>query len=331
MRPGWIKRRPGAGPASGPSGPGRIAPWAALASLLAVAGGWIAYPVGGGGEGEAPGASGPTDASDLGEPSLFRPDAWFLPDDGLFGFVEVGAGVFRMGSDPQADPLAFTNETWPGAEPQRMLETEAFYIGRYEVTVAQFGAFAAETGYPVDDQALRRPPDHPVTGVSWTDAIAYARWLDETLREWSETPGRLSERLRSGWRVSLPTEVQWEKAARGSDGRIYPWGDGPGEPRRANYGGSTTTTPVGSFDCAACPFGLSDMSGNVWELTRSPYGPYPPDPADGQRNLDADALWVMRGGSFTDSARNVRAAVRGGVDPGARRPFIGFRVVLARF
>ena len=72
------------------------------------------------------------------------------------------------------------------------------------------------------------------------------------------------------------------------------------------------------------------MSGNVWELTRSPYRPYPYDPAIDHVDLDADALWVMRGGSYADSEQNIRTAVRGGVDPGARRPFIGFRVVLTR-
>jgi len=91
---------------------------------------------------------------------------------------------------------------------------------------------------------------------------------------------------------------------------------------------------VGSFPCPECPYGLSDMSGNVWELTRSPYRPYPYDPTpDSLDNLDsldldADALWVMRGGSYGDPDQNIRAAIRGGADPGARRPFIGFRVVL---
>jgi formylglycine-generating enzyme required for sulfatase activity len=72
------------------------------------------------------------------------------------------------------------------------------------------------------------------------------------------------------------------------------------------------------------------MSGNVWEWTRSPYLPYPFDPTLSRVDLAAEALFVMRGGSFTDPERNVRAASRGGADPGARRPFIGFRVVLAR-
>jgi hypothetical protein len=88
---------------------------------------------------------------------------------------------------------------------------------------------------------------------------------------------------------------------------------------------------VGSFDCPECAFGLSDMSGNLWELTRSLYQPYPYDPGDDPEDLLADALWVMRGGHFADPENNVRAAVRGGVDPGARRPFIGFRVALSPF
>ncbi|MCH7666030.1 MAG: formylglycine-generating enzyme family protein, partial [Acidobacteria bacterium] len=129
--------------------------------------------------------------------------------------------------------------------------------------------------------------------------------------------------------VGLPSEAQWEKAARGTDGRIYPWGNEP-RPDRANYRG-TRTTAVGSFDCPECPFGLFDMSGNVWELTRSRYQPYPYDPSDDREDLEVDALWVMRGGHFGDPERNVRAALRGGVDPGVRRPFIGFRVVISRF
>ena len=257
----------------------------------------------------------------------FRPDTWFLPEDDLLGFVEVPGGPFLMGSDPARDPLAFDNERWPGATPRATVDLPAFYVGRYEVTVAQFGAFVDETAHRVDVQALRAPANHPVSMVTWPDALAYCRWLESALKQSARTPPRLQQLLRDGWHVGLPSEAQWEKSARGTDGRIYPWGDQPRRDR-ANFG-RAETMPVGSFPCAECAFGLSDMSGNVWEWTRSPYQPYPFDPADDRKNLEADALWVMRGGSFADADRNVRAAIRGGADPGARRAFIGFRVVIS--
>ena len=258
----------------------------------------------------------------------------FLPDDDLLGFVEIPAGPFRMGSDPNVDRRAYDNERWSASSYQGTVDVPAFYIARYEVTIAQFRTFVEATAFRVDPEALRGPPDHPVGSVSWPDALAYCRWLERTFEEWSHTPPRLRRLLSDGWRVSLPTEAQWEKAARGTDGRIFPWGDEP-RPDRANYRSATTastTMGVGSFACPECPFGLSDMSGNVWELTRSPYGPYPYDDLTTDNlvnfDLDADALWVKRGGSYDDPDQNIRAAIRGGADPGARRPFIGFRVVL---
>jgi formylglycine-generating enzyme required for sulfatase activity len=259
----------------------------------------------------------------------FRPDAWFLPDEPLLGFVEIPAGPFLMGSDPAADPLAFDIERWSADTPRGTVELPTYYIGRYEVTVAQFGAFVRGAGYRVvDESALEGDPRDPVTGVSWTDALAYARWLGSTLAAWDGAPRELARLLRQGWSVMLPTEAEWEKAARGDDGRIFPWGD---EPRRdrANLA-SRGPAPVGSFPCPECPFGLADMSGNVWEWTRSPYQPYPFEPSGGRVDLAADALWVMRGGAYNDTERNARAASRGGADPGARRPFIGFRVVISR-
>jgi formylglycine-generating enzyme required for sulfatase activity len=170
-------------------------------------------------------------------------------------------------------------------------------------------------------------PDHPVVNVSWSDALAYARWLEAQLKQSPQTPAALSQLLNDGWRITLPNEAQWEKAARGVDARIYPWGNAPAR-EHANFR-SASTTPVGSFSCPNCAFNLADMSGNVWELTRSPYQPYPFD-AKSTPNLQAEALFVMRGGSFNDAENTIRAAVRGGIDPGARRPFIGFRIVLSR-
>lgn len=238
-------------------------------------------------------------------------------------FVEIPAGPFTMGADPATDPRAFDNEKWSPAQGEGTVDVPAFFIARHEVTVAQFAAFARATKANVDPNALAGPPNHPVAFVTWPTALAYCRWLESVL---ATEPGPAGERVRAGWRVTLPTEAQWEKAARGTDRRAYPWG---GQPRkdRANFEG-TGTTPVGQFACPECAYGLSDMSGNVWEWTSSPYQPYPYDPSDDRANLAADALWVMRGGHFGDPARQVRTTTRGAADPGARRAFIGFRVAL---
>lgn len=291
---------------------------AVIAAVTVLVAGWLYSQ-----RPDASDRSTPTPAPETTELPGFRSDAWFLPDDELLGFVEIPAGPFQMGSDPAADPAAYDNERWTAS-----VEVPAFYIGRYEVTVAQFRAFAEASASRVDGGALGGSADHPVGTVSWPDALAYCRWLETTLREWSHTPPALARLLEDGWRVTLPSEAQWEKAARGTDGRIFPWGNDL-EPGRANYQ-SSSTTAVGSFACPECSYGVSDMSGNVWELTRSPYRAYPYDPSYDDVDLAANALWVMRGGSFGDGARNIRAAVRGGADPGARRPFIGFRVVLTR-
>ena len=257
----------------------------------------------------------------------FRADAWFLPDDDLLGFVEIPAGPFTMGSAPAVDPRAFENERWSAGQAQGAVDLPAFAIGRYEVTIAQFRAFANASGGTFAPETLRGDLDQPVGSVTWPDALAYCRWLEAALGEWSGTPPAVRRWLDADWRITLPSEAQWEKAARGTDGRVYPWGDDPRRDR-ANFGGTDGPMPAGSFECPVCPFGLSDMSGNVWELTRSPYQPYPYDESDDAGDLAADALFVMRGGSFMDPEGNVRAAIRGGADPGVRRPFIGFRIVI---
>ena len=252
---------------------------------------------------------------------------WQLTDDPLLGFVEIAAGSFLMGSDAVIDPMAFDIERWSSTNAQAVLELPTYYIGRFEVTVAQMRSFVQATGYPIDGQALSGAPGHPATFISWPDALAYSRWLDEILRTSPDTPEVLSTLLEGGGQVTLPTEAEWEKAARGSDGRIYPWGSEP-RPDRATYQ-ARGTTAVGSHQCPECPFGLSDMAGNVWEWTRSPYQPYPYDPIDDFEDLENESLWVMRGGSFTDPAHFVRGANRGGADPGARRAFIGFRIAIS--
>ena len=259
----------------------------------------------------------------------FRASAWFLPDDEMLGFVEIPAGPFLMGGAPPTDPLAFDNERWTTAAggAQGIVDLPTFYIGRYEVTVAQFGTFVQAVGHTVSDETLGGRPDHPVVAVSWPDALAYCRWLETVLRAWPDTPAPIREMLTNGGHITPPNEAQWEKAARGPDGRVYPWGP-EARPDRANYGGANTTA-VGSYVCPECPFGLADISGNVWEWTRSPYHPYPFDPTTGRDDSGVEALWVMRGGSFADTERNVRTGIRGGAGPDVRRPFIGFRLAIS--
>lgn len=259
----------------------------------------------------------------------FRPDALYLSDDSLLGFAEIPGGAFTMGSDPGLDSLAFDIEWWGEGRVQGTVDLPRYYVARFETTVAQYTAFVRASGHPVPEpRTVQAGLTHPVAFVAWTDAVAYARWLDGALRDDPDTPAPVARLLADGWSVALPTEAQWEKAARGDDGRIYPWGDEP-LPERANYR-ARSTAPVGSFPCPECAHGLADMAGNVWEWTRSPYQPYPYDESDDARGLDAQALWIMRGGGFGDPERMVRAANRGGADPGARRAFIGFRVALTR-
>ena len=293
-----------------------------LALLVTGVGAWMftqpPVPVGSG----RPGGSAPPSAL-----TGFRSDAWMLPDEPGLGFVEIPAGPFLMGGIQTTDPGAFENERWSATLPRGTVTLPAYYLSRYEVTIAQYAAFVADTGYEAAVDTLAGPGDHPVSHVSWPDALAYSDWLTVKLAADLNTPEMLRQRLEAGWRVSLPTEAQWEKAARGNDGRVYPWGANA-DRTRANFQGQTTV-PVGSYRCDDCPYGLADMSGNVWEWTRSPYQPYPFTADDDSNSLRDDALWVMRGGSFVDPERNIRTGTRGGGDPGARRPFMGFRVALS--
>ncbi|MEX2132177.1 MAG: SUMF1/EgtB/PvdO family nonheme iron enzyme [Pseudohongiellaceae bacterium] len=258
----------------------------------------------------------------------FRSNLFYLPDDPLLGFVEIPAGPFLMGSNPAFDRLAYENERWSETQRQGTVNLERYYLGRLEVTVSQFKAFLATTGADPNRANYGDTPDYPVANLTWTEALAYCRWLQEQLLTDSATPEILKSMLQTGWRITLPTEAQWEKAARGEDGRVFPWGNQVRRDR-ANFNNSVAVK-VGSFTCPECVFPVADMSGNVWEMTRSPYQPYPYNESDEDLELGADALWVMRGGSYSDTEANVRSAVRGGVDPGVRNSTIGFRIALSR-
>jgi formylglycine-generating enzyme required for sulfatase activity len=275
---------------------------------------------------------GSTNAS--GAHSRFNASAWNLPSEDLLGFVEIPAGPFTMGSDKSKDDQAHDDEL-----PQHQVTLPAFFMGRYEVTVGQFKACVSDGGCTAGDRkALDGTDDLPVGYVSWHEALAYCGWLEGKMRSWNRAPSAIADALggrrdRRAWHVTLPSEAEWERAARGTDGRIYPWGDRI-DPTKANYDDAKRgPTPVGSFPAGASPEGLLDMSGNVWEWTRSHNKSYPYRPDDGRENLKAgdDVLRVMRGGAFYNVRRDVRAACRVGSTPDGRSDDFGFRVVVSPF
>jgi formylglycine-generating enzyme required for sulfatase activity len=267
----------------------------------------------------------------LGDPR-FRPEAWYLSDEPLLGFVEIPPGLFRMGSHPDQDSMAYADET-----PSHEINLPAYYMGRYPVTGQQFLAFIEATGHkPENEGSLYGPPNHPVVWLGWLDAMRYCDWLTAQLRAWTGTPEPLGALLRQeGWRVILPSEPEWEKAARGSDGRAFPWGN-EAENNCGNFGGTgvMTTSAVGCFPAGASPYGIEDMSGNVWEWTRSVWGNYP-YPTNETGCAERESLEVRegirrvrRGGAFFSSPRSARCAARLGSGPYPHGGGMGCRVVL---
>jgi formylglycine-generating enzyme required for sulfatase activity len=276
------------------------------------------------------------DLAKLGDPR-FDPELWYLPRKPASGFMEVPAGPFLMGSDKRRDREAQDDEL-----PQHEVDLPTFYLGRYPVTVAQYGAFVAATDRPLAPRSLEQPANHPMSDVTWHDALAYCRWLEKRLRaaaparleaERSAEGRRLWEGIASGsLRLMLPSEAEWEKAARGADGWIYPWGDEI-DPERANYDatGVGGPSPVGCFPRGASPCGCEELSGNVWEWTRSEDRPYPYEARDGREDLAGAPLRVLRGGSYISNSGNCRCACRNRLAPSSWHRLFGFRVAAVPF
>jgi formylglycine-generating enzyme required for sulfatase activity len=228
--------------------------------------------------------------------------------------VRVPPGEFLMGNNP-----AKIEDVYPDERPQHRIELPAYYIGKYPVTNAQYAAFGKATGHRTPegwerDRAPNSQEDHPVWNVSWHDAVAFCEWLSQEC----------------GRQVRLPSEAEWEKAARGTDGHIYPWGDDAPTKDLCNFGNNVGgTTPVGQYSPQGdSPYGCADMAGNVREWTRSLYKSYPYDAYDGREDMEVDGARVIRGGTIDYNWNSVRAAVRFWHDPDYRVHYSGFRIVI---
>ncbi len=175
-------------------------------------------------------------------------------------------------------------------------------------------------------------PSQPVVGVNWFEAGAYCAWLDERLRrdEAIVLPGNPADGFPDGYEVRLPTEAEWEVAGRGACGRSYPWGNRWDAGRANTWEGHVLRpSPVGVYPDGATPEGIHDLSGNVWEWTRSLYQPYPYRGDDGRNAPEADGRRVVRGGSWDDDQRLARCACRDEAGPDLFHTHLGFRVVLS--
>ena len=250
---------------------------------------------------------------------------WTLPY-GEPEWVQIPAGEFWMGT-PEEDISSFLTkfggkrEWYKDETPRHKMTLPAYSISRVPITNAQYHLFVQATGHEAPEGwEEHRPPkgqeSHPVVNVTWRDALVYCEWLSQA----------------TGKRVTLPSEAEWEKAARGDqDAREFPWGDAFDATRcNCRALGLGDTTPVGIFLNGASPYGVLDLSGNVWEWTQSLYKGYPYDSKDGRESLEAgtDAR-VLRGGAFSSDDYNVRCAVRYRLSPDGRLRNSGCRVVLS--
>jgi formylglycine-generating enzyme required for sulfatase activity len=233
-------------------------------------------------------------------------------------WCKVPSGSFPMGDDKIETPMLYS-----------------YSISKHAITNAQFGAFVEAGGYAVQDywtpagwdwrqkQGLAGPrtfgrefdlPNHPVVGASWYEAVAFCRWLSAITEQ----------------EIRLPTEAEWEKAARGTGGWKYPWGD-EFDAALCNVDGTglSGTSTVGIFPGGASPCGALDMAGNVWEWCQSLYASYPYQADDGREDLEASGSRVLRGGAWHDVRSGARCAYRFDFDPRFRYFGVGMRVVLS--
>jgi formylglycine-generating enzyme required for sulfatase activity len=253
-------------------------------------------------------------------------DEWRAASD---YWCAVPAGPALIGTSANAEHVT------PWEQPQHKVTLPTFCIARYPLTNAQWQQFVAAGGYNEarwwsaagwaerDAASWAAPHDwsdlqfngrnQPVVGISWYEAEAFCRWLSAEL----------------GQAIMVPSEAMWEKAARGPDGRRYPWGE-----RRAIglantvEGGVGSTTPVGCYPDGASPCGALDTAGNVWEWTATPWSDGYTGADATQRGIAPDASAVIRGGVWARALEYARCSARDGFAPAGRGKIIGVRLAL---
>jgi formylglycine-generating enzyme required for sulfatase activity len=225
--------------------------------------------------------------------------------------VFIAAGIFPMGSNSEESDF--------DEQPERIVFLNDYYIDQYEVTHKNYRRFAKmlrrkmpEIPVFEEDVRLLQGDEQPVVGVTWMDAVAYCKWAGKR----------------------LPTEAEWEKAARGTDGRVFPWGqafhttlaNGRGEEDGFQY-----SAPIGRFEEGRSFYGLYDMSGNVAEWVSDWYDQFyyksaPLENPTGPDQPDINKVLVYRGGSYVSNAHDMRASKRfGGAHPERGESTVGFR------
>jgi toxoflavin biosynthesis protein ToxD len=242
--------------------------------------------------------------------------------------VEIPKGEFLMGTSEENIKLLqlkesdwayewSDNELFAAEQPQHLLSLSAYEIAKYPVTNEEYHTFTSDMAYrlPRDWTGFTYRDDtenHPVVGVSKVDAEAYIGWLNQ----------------KTGMDFRLPTEAEWERAARGADGRIFPWGN-TFDPWRCNTAESVKkgTTPVGFYSPGGdSPSGTVDMVGNVWEWTQSLFLPYPFKLGNRMDEAKARGRYVVRGGAWYYSRKLARCAAREGIVTDYLSSSIGFRL-----
>jgi formylglycine-generating enzyme required for sulfatase activity len=244
------------------------------------------------------------------EPRLMASPAKTITGKDGAPMVLVPAGDFIMGSRAD-DKVAGSDE-----RPAHRVYLDAYYIDQYEVTTARYAKFFQETKRREpefwSEQVLKQHTNKPVVGVDWNDAVAYCSWAGKR----------------------LPTEAEWEKAARGTDQRMYPWGDQAPTDQRANFNHCCdfkdygALTEVGSFEGGKSPYGAYDMAGNVWEWVADWYDGdyYGKSPEQNPKGPSGGKYRVIRGGSWLVEPVVVRSADRHGwLAPTGRLGGVGFR------